>query len=100
MNTRGPPPKTSKKPNFKFPHLDSLRNSAQNPEIPPEHFSPPRDPIFGVFTCVPLLEKFLQKNQNPNSIQFPPISPFLAISRRPIIKGLRTDLILSVTRCL
>jgi hypothetical protein len=43
--------------------------------------------------------EFSSKNQNPKNLSNPaPVDPFLAISRRPIVKGLRSDLILSVTR--
>jgi hypothetical protein len=49
---------------------------------------------------LPFSELLLKKFQTLKLPKFHPIPHFLALSRRPIIKGLRPDLILSVTRLL
>jgi hypothetical protein len=65
MSLRGTPTKAQKNTNLKFPRLNSLRNSAQNPEIPPKaHYCPPL-----------LNESTWNPDQSPKKHQFK-IPPF------------------------
>jgi hypothetical protein len=76
-----------------------LRNSAQKAKFPQVQKTPSRDPISGIFTCVPLLwptPKILKfPKKFPNLMHLTAISAF---SRSPLLKGPYTDLILSATR--
>jgi hypothetical protein len=91
MHLRGTPSKTKKKTKSRFPHFNSLRNSAWILEIPPKQFPAPRDPLSGVFTCVPLLQKFPQKLQSQNPIRIPFSWPQFQPSLAVLVKGRRPD---------
>jgi hypothetical protein len=57
--------------------------------------------LFSVDLRVYPFSELVPKNQKPkNLLNSHSIPYFLALSRRPIIKGLRADLILSATRYL
>jgi hypothetical protein len=100
MHPRGTPLKPSKNPQFKFSQIILFVNQRKIPKFPQKK-KPQLVTLFLVYLReYPFSEISSKKAKHSNLSNFPPVDQKLANSRSPIIKGPRSDLILSVTRLL